>query len=379
MYIDGPNMFVELINKKINKNILLLGDVHMNVEKQYECNNFDGVRIDKFLNKFFRKTKKKIDFYIEFSERQFEIINEKYTKYGNIYIELIRNLYIKNRNKYPNVNMSLVDVRDDFFYSLGTQKRFYDILDLLNTDPYHKTYITEVLSFLKNDMIEFIKLFDFKETYDIKSDTVFNSENKHFLNYYEELKNNYKNKKTKKIIHNMFKKIKHCFQKMYKSLLEFELKYNNYIEYKTKTNYFNNCYNNYDKSDNDTDFVCDIEHFNIVKYWLKMLHDIGFIYAKLMDINVIKKILESNSENIILYSGTTHTKFIINFLVKNLNYIIINHSSNKTSSDTLNNKIKKHKLHYVKELNIFNKTFPYLHNNKVNQCVNIENIKMLKN
>lgn len=377
MYVDGPNMFVELKNKKLNKNIFLFGNAGIDVNYQKDCDILDSLRIDKFLNIFFKKTKKKIDFYVELTKEQYDTM-QNYTFNGK-YIELIRKLYVLNKNKYKNVKFHLADIRDDDYYSLGLYKCISDLMNLLETNLYDKTKMSLYISYLKENILEYIKILNFNKEYDTKSKTLFNIKNKTLLENYNYLKNDYNNVKIKKKIYKIIKKIRHIYRKTYNYLVDFEAKYNSYHHDKSKDLYYNNCIN----ANNVTykDHLCDIEFFNLKKTVKNITYNIRNIYSKIMNAFLIKKILENKNKNIIVYVNSPHTLFITSYLIKKCNYEIINLSNDKINIKTFNDLIKKTKLNYIKEQNYYDELYKIYDADKFfevvyDQCVDLKNTEM---
>lgn len=403
MYINGPNIFIELINEKSQKNIVLFGDYHINPSSQDECNNIESIRIDKFLHNFFKNTKKEIDFYIELSKEKYD--NSKNNKFHMLqYIFIMEKFYIDHKDNYPNVKFHIGDIRSSFYVTDGLLYHINMLIDIFSKCIYQNENIISNISYLKENSLKFAKLLNFDEKYDIKAKTDFNLENSNFLKYYNELKNNYLHDRDKKIVHKMIKKIKCAYLKIIDLLTNFEIKYKKYLHHKTTTNYYNNCSNTYMKQHED--FICDNEHLYLSNKLEFISSQILNIYSRLMDFYLIKKISENNNKNIILYTGLSHTLFITTVLIKKYNYKIINYSkhspniispiNNISDKKTIKNKkTTKNEIVYLKKLNknIINSKFNYINESKYlamifplyydfdfypNQCVDVGNVLMFK-
>ena len=122
--INGPNNVFRLTND--DKIIYLFGDLHKDINDQYECSidkTYDSINFDQFLVKFMNNNKN--DTYDLFIEQSFDELKNDNHDYNSIYIHNIRKIFSKNMQfdknnkiikspKYPNFRFHYFDFRDEF-------------------------------------------------------------------------------------------------------------------------------------------------------------------------------------------------------------------------------------------------------------------------
>lgn len=361
-YISGPISIVKLKGKlnNIEKNILLFGDNHSFPNFQTECNDPGSVTIKQYINDIFTKTEVKIDFFLELEKLPNEWRRkESYT--GN-YIEQLGIFFMNNKDNYKNVRFHYSDIRNDdnlaqFVYGYSKQienflrNTFFfidEIIYILDYIEKAKEYINIVISGLKKTSSQFKKIME-KEYPD--------SYQYHFMKdiykiFYKNKNKNVENNIrgiTKILLKNLINDInsfkKECIS--IKNKLESNLNYSLKEEIKISNN------------------------FKLIYYNLS--NKLQIFFTTINDLYILRRALDKDYiKNIVIYTGHRHTVNLLNILINNFNFEMVN------SYVSNNNKLYIDK-NYIKNINeyYFKKNFDteYKKNELINQCVDISKFK----
>ena len=196
--------------------------------------------------------------------------------------------------------------------------------------------------------------------------------NKHFddLNHVSnKIKNVYYNENVKNILLNdtyiinqMKKHRENIFEYCDKILLNIK----NLVDYWDKKIGVLSKYNDYCRYSN-LPYVEKMEHtLPILKDWNKIDYSLINLYSDIMDLYVLRRILDKNYiKNIIVYTGAYHTTNYLLILVKYFDFKVTHCTSNEYTLDELHNMIKQS----VKTEELFCKCMP----KKFYQCIDMAN------
>jgi hypothetical protein len=377
IYIDGPMNIISVFNKQYDINITAIADYHEDVSNQSRCKKNESYDLVGFIKYKLKKATTLDDTLHMF----IETCPENHTIHNNMPIEKMRyadkvinfcvenftmlynsNEITKTSSEYPNVILHFVDIRnvmfinmDNYFIKLTTLESKLTFSSLTNNKMLSE--IEQVLTSI-NGMMKF--------TYDV----FFNSK----YEKSEDLKEKYTKLSTETdpnkelissiIIKIIIQKIKHSYNN-----IEIKNKMNQYINGELKTNFdlFFIKYeeiikllktlvdkNDKDKTnaqfqDGDGGVIYGRPYINLLNDKCKLdvlLYEFNQLWfveltSKIMDIYMLRIILNSNVKYGLVFTGIEHTMFLIYFLVKYFDFSIDKASLlNDITYEELTDKIK---------------------------------------
>ena len=369
-YISGPMSIAKLEGtvNNVKKEVLILGDIHYHRD-QNECNSIDNVPIKNYLIDLFKKSENNIDFFLEMEYH----INRETTPQNEVsftdnYINQLRSFFKRNKNNFNKVRFHYSDIRnvnkseflmfvygfEDSRYNNIISKLFIEYDDLL-----YLLYLSDEIKDYVNIIIKGLKLSPklFKKLLDDEPD---DSHKFLFIKDIHKILNKYNNKIIKNEIRKILKIITSTVLDDVNKLVKFIRPLKKKIEDEKLFSI-----NEIDK--NVFDLKKHIENVRtIIRHLFVLITDI-YTLRRLLDKNYIKKS--------IIYVGGIHSRNLLNILISNFNFKVINKFSH--SKDYINID-KKFLLKYFKnEKNKYNKKeyYPNFSKKITKQCVDIKKFK----
>ncbi len=347
-YVSGPVATVYLEGKigSIKKKILLLGDWHYNPNNQNECKEYDSINIKQYLIALFKKTNKEIDFFLEISKSMYPDYENSDKIYTDIYLNNLRQFFYDEtkKAKFDNIRFHYSDMRDIIYTELYnfmintkilesvTKSRdiFVDDIDFfIKKTSLVSECINIIIIALKSNKKEFINLI--KLTND---ETM-----KYYMKNIQKIIFEYDNENIKvelrKIIKIIILGIKESMQKIINQL--------NKINKRIK------------KGDKYNFYEIDKVIYKLTTDIRKGTQDVEGFFAILTDLYTIRRFLDKKYiTNIIFYGGGQHLTSILNILVSNFNFSIVNENSNdpnliKVDRNYIKEYYKKYNYDFYKE------------------------------
>ena len=363
--INGPLNVVRLegtINK-IKKVIYVFFDIHMDVNNQTKCDDFDAQDIANYLSKEFKLISgKEIDFFMEGRTSELDLfLKDLYFK--DKYIAEVIKFFAQNfkKSSFDNVRFHYIDIRDFFtdkidkIYNVNkillenlSQSNFQSVEQLIINFRLIQQYHTQIIQMIKNNGNN--KVDD--KTKKVNGDTEkVNGETNKMPKYIKKLSEKYSNKDVKEkmllfryiIIEKLEKQNKiiddiiiilNQFQKLAStSFDDFGRRQQIYEEVKGKlpsyyideTQYLRELQDLYKNLQNE-----NLESFSLLmdSYFMRRFCDKDYIL------------------NAISYTGGAHSMAYINFLINQFNFEITHIAKSSEPIDVINKKLKS-KFDYI--------------------------------
>ncbi len=391
--INGPMNIITIEGSILDENgnrrdikLSTIADYHEDPNKQTECLNIRSVDLSKYLIRLFENYKNKGDklhFFIETIPINHDKITDKRGRYADSVINMLlksfqmpgkgKNGIVYSSEIFPNVVLSYIDIRPIIFPSMD--RLFRDISEYMtqswatmNDNPvlveniigvFEK--INKIISFAYNSLYQnrnIVRIEDLIREANITDEEIIKESIKLIL---YKIKYSFKNPEIKKVFQNYID-------------TELKDKFNLFfVKYKEIIQYLENLkivFENKDKIQKDEmdGMVYGIPYLSLQQLIVKldkMIYELNHIWfveitSKIMDLYLLRHLLNNYIKYAITYTGIEHTMFIIYFLVKNLNFKITKASKiNNISIEELNNKIKTGKFRDFHE---------YLYPKKIDQC-----------
>tara|TARA_B100000161_G_C33541283_1_gene410782 strand:+ start:357 stop:1499 length:1143 start_codon:yes stop_codon:yes gene_type:complete len=314
-YISGPVSVIKLegtINKT-KKEILIFGDLHYR-ENQNECESIDSVSIKSYLIDLFKKSEQKLDFFLELKD---DLSKKEEIPFTANYLNQLRFFFVKNKNNFRNVRFHYSDIRDVnrsdflmFIYGLKDSRyeniinsnvtRYDDLLYILYLSDEIKEYVNIIIKGLKLNPKSFKKLLD---------DEPDDSHKFIFIKNIYKILNKYNNKSIKKEIRKILKLLTSKSVKDVNELIKFVKPIKKKVEDKILFS------------------ASEIEKnvFNLRKKIENLRTTFVYLFSLITDIYTLRRILDKNYvDKSIIYVGAAHAKNLLNILVSNFNFKVIN-------------------------------------------------------
>lgn len=369
-YISGPISIAKLEGtvNNVKKEVLILGDVHYDYN-QNECDSIDSVPIKNYLIDLFKKSENNIDFFLEMEyhiNRETISTTNKLSLTAN-YINQLRDFFIQNKNNFNKVRFHYSDIRNVtkseflmFVYRLE-DSRYNNIINkvfVAYDDLLYLLYLSDEIKDYVNIIIKGLKLSPklFKKLLDDEPD---DSHKFFFIKDIYKILNKYNNKNIKNEIRKILKIITSTVLDDVNKLVKFIRPLKKKIEDKK-------LFSKYEIDKNVFDLRKKIENVRTIRHLFVLITDI-YTLRRLLDKNYIKKS--------IIYVGGLHSKNLLNILISNFNFKVINKFSHKKD---LINIDKKFLLKYFKnQKNKDNKKefYPNFSVKIIKQCIDISKFK----
>jgi hypothetical protein len=321
-YVSGPvaSVYLEGTIGLKKKKILLLGDWHYNMEDQTECENYNSINIKQYLINLFKKSNKDIDFFLEISKSMYPDYDKSKKTYTDIYLNNLRNFFYKEtkHSKFKNTRFHYSDIRD-IIYS--------DLYNFIINNKFLESITKSRDIFV--DKIEF-----FIEKANIISECVniiiiaLKSKKENFVNYINQTKNEnmkyymkniqkivfeYNNEQVQSEIRDLLKKIIIGIKESMQKIINQLYKINKRIK----------------KGDGYSFYEKDKVIYKLTTDLRYSTEKVSGFYAILTDLYTIRRFLDKKYiNNIIFYGGGQHLTSILNILVNNFDFSVINKNSN---------------------------------------------------
>ena len=360
MFINGPINIITIEDLN-NTKLTFIADIHQEAEKQTECKELKNIELSQYLLNIFEQYNNptSLHFYIETIPPNHNGCLVKRKRYADSVINMLLKSFTPTKsddgilyksNKFNNILLHFIDIRDMLFPSMDNL--FNSVSDSLTelsmTLNVNNSTINKLYTSLQN--INTMMRFTFSTLYDkVHVQKQINNSNK--LEVYKEMikrilnkiRNDYKDENTKNIIKtyidnqfiNNFKK----FFEYYDELMKYKKKLEDIVSRKDKLNT--------DELDGAMYDVPYIELKEVITRLDTMVYKFNHTWfveltSKIMDLYVIRNILNNNVDRAILYTGIEHTMFFIYFFVKYFNFRVSKVSKiNGITVDTLNKQIKE--------------------------------------
>lgn len=357
--ISGPVALVSLEGKidGKEKKIVLFGDYHYPMIDQNECTDYDSITIKQFLINTFKKATKPIDFFLEISPSMFESVKKEGKAYTDIYLNNLRYFFVNEMNKptFKNIKFHYSDIRNIVYTIL--HDFILDNRVLSDITRSRNIYVSEI-DFLVDkanvisDSINII-IFALKSTQnefeiEIKKAT---EEKAFYMKNIRKIIFDYNHTEVQKEIRKILKLIIVGIKETMQSLIK-ELN-----KIKTRINK-NKKYSFYELDKVIYKLGTDIRNSTTMTS--------GF-FTMLTDLYTIRRMLDKDYvENSIFYGGAQHMSDILNILVNNFNFKVID----KFSQDPLF--LKMDRQYIEKYYKVYNQDLDKESSFTVlNQCVDV--------
>lgn len=309
--VSGPTAWIKLSNGE--KNIYLFGEFHMNY---LECKHpFDPFH--KYLQNQFENTKSPIDFFLE-------TYKEGFLSYPNV-ISSPNNTMNHIRKYFSYVNESGI------YNHKNHRMHYFDFREQLSLDKVLDYYQNQIhLLNFDNDIIQ--------QNIQYLTDSI-----KLITNFIEVLKDPKKESFIYKILHkysnpDLKNKIMNLVKFLNQTCITLVFKINNFIEkYITFINQFLDNHLNkntlrYFKS--TTQLVKELFNYSLEKDYDDIHNTINFVCCSIIDIYVIRRLLDKQYiNNTIYYGGFYHMNHIVYVLLKWFNFEVVNQDSHINPSE----------------------------------------------
>jgi len=374
-YITGPINAIRIENK--DKVIYLFSDLHMELNKQTECEDIKSVQFYQYLDKKFRKTEQILDFFYEeptgiyYNFEKFKKNKEESKKDKNepisIYFQTIEKIIDK---KYENVRKHFINIRSeenlfDIYYNLSD-----GITNIINLDT-DKTFLSEkYINELLKTFDNFLLILTFIDNIINKKneDNELKEKYKSFVKFIDRIKKFTDKSENAEKFEIIFKNMNLWYNTMITTINEIkELIKKLYEENNKKTTIILNNKGEYHRGNIDK---IDELKSNLNKKLNEIYNNLFFYDVYLMDLYFLRRILEKKYiKTGIVYAGNLHITNYLIFLVKYYDFKITNIVYNMFGSiDKLNNYIRKQDIG-------FSHTFlmqPIFH-----QCINLKHFPVV--
>jgi len=398
--INGPINLIRMEGKINNIKKVYYLFIHIHSQIEFECDDIFSKNIKSYFVESFDNIKsnssKNFDFFLESFP---DIVNYK-NPYKGTYYQQIQNMFqnifkfdfkknqIVKSLEFPNIRFHYTDIRSYFTFKVGDSYGVFNeilvFLDFLRAQEYiissdfNKLYdsiiilnsqLTAIHNIITNnqkDKVNYNKIIrEYKENIiNYEGDQAINTI-KYIIN---KIKNNYDNDSIKKQINkiinsdisDLFKKYFKLNNEFLKYLDEIYVLFNHNIEDKV-TNESKDSYYLFTRSD------ISFEIYPILRKKLYDMYDIvSLIYLHLTSIYFIRRSLDKNYINNLIFYASVNTNIIcIKLLKQYFNFEITHCYYSKYDLKTLNKKIS--------ETNDIYQIRNYFLPNKLTQCIDISN------
>ncbi|VVU95217.1 hypothetical protein CPAV1605_942 [seawater metagenome] len=360
--ISGPVSVVSL-NGEINgnkKKIVLFGDYHYPMVDQNECKDYDSISIKQYLINVFKDTDKPIDFFLEISPSMFETVKQEDKSYVDIYLNNLRYFFVnemqnpsfKNvRYQYSDIRKIIYTILHDFLTNNATLENIVKYRNIYDTDIEFLIEKANIVSDSINIIIKALKsnLEEFNKMIQEASE-----EKKFYMKNIRKIVFNYNHQEVKDQIRQILKiiivGIKESMQKIINQLKKIQ-------KNKAKKKY---SYYDLDKA-----------ILKLSQDLYRNLHMTSGFYVMLTDLYTVRRMLDKNYINTaVFYGGAQHMTDILNILVNNFGFNVIDKFSQQDLLITID---RQYFNKYYKEYNQ-----DYLDEKEyyiLNQCVDVSNFK----
>lgn len=368
-YISGPVSVVKLEGtvNNIKKEILIFGDIHL-VEVQNECDSIESVPIKNYLIDLFKNSKENIDFFLEIDKS--EISNKQEMSFTDNYIFQLMQFFKKNNKNFNKTRFHYSDIRDvyknDFlmFVYTTSQSKYNKITNskgIIYDDLLHLLYISDEIKEYINIIIKGLKLNpkSFKRLFDDESD---DSHKFIFTKNIYKILHKYNNERIKNEIRKILKILTSNVLNDVDELIKFIRPIKKKIE---------------DKKNFSTNEI-DKNVFDLIKKIDKIVSKISGLFTIITDIYTIRRVLDKNYiEKSIIYVGGAHSRNIINLLVNNFGFKIVNKFSHENRLIKLDKKyVHNYFKNRYKEVYDFKRFYAdFLPSDIPKQCIDISKFK----
>jgi len=383
--INGPLNVLRLEGKinKIKKVIYVFFDIHINVNNQTKCDNFDSQDIANYLAKEFKGINgKEIDFFMEGRTSELDLfLKDMYFK--DKYISEVIKFFAQNfkKNNFDNVRFHYIDIRDFFTDQIDKMYNMNNIL-LDNLSPSNFQSIDQLKSNFKtiqeyhDQIIEMIKNNGNKvnhineEINKVNGDT-----NKVMPKYIKKLSDKYINKEVKEKMLMFRYIIIEKLEKQNKIIDEITDVLNKY--YKVASTSFDEFGRKkiiLDLVDDDTNksedklpsyFMDEVPYMReFTDLYKKLQYENLQSFSLLMDSYFMRRFCDKDYiTHAISYTGGAHSMAYVNFLCNQFGFEITHVAKSSEPIDVINKKLKA-KFDYIGFAKYF---FP----KTLSQCVDL--------
>jgi len=393
--INGPLNLVRLegtINK-IKKVIYVFFDIHVDVNNQTKCDDFEALDIVNYLSREFKQiSEKEIDFFMEGRTSELDMFM-KDINFKDKYIAEVIKFFAQNfkKNSFDNVRFHYIDIRDFFteeidkIYNINnvilnnlSQYNFESIDQLITNFKLIQQYHTKIIEMIKNNGR--VNGETNERVNGEINERVNGETNKGMPKYIKKLSDKYVNKDVKEkmllfryIIIEKLEKQNEIIDKLINTLTKFQKiassSFDEFGRRKINDTYNTDTTDTTDKTDNKDKLP---SYFIDDRYYMRELED---LYKKLSNLNLETFSLLMDSyfmrrfcdkdyiTTAISYTGGAHSMAYVNFLLNQFDFEITHVAKSSEPIDVINKKLKS-KFDYIKFAQ-------YLFPKTLSQCIDL--------
>jgi hypothetical protein len=387
--INGPLNVVRLEGKinKIKKVIYVFFDIHVDVNNQTKCDNFDSIDIANYLAREFKTLDKEIDFFMEGRTSELDLFL-KDINFKDKYISEVIKFFAQNfkKNNFDNVRFHYIDIRDFFTDQIDKINNMNNIL-LDNLSPSNfqsidqlklnfktiQEYHDQIIEMIKNNGNNSNKVNSNKVNHingEINKVNHINGDtNKGMPKYIKKLSDKYINKEVKEKMLMFRYIIIEKLEKQNKIIDEIIDVLNKY--YKVASTSFDEFGRKkiIDLVDNTnklpTYFMDEVPYMReFTDLYKKLSYENLQTFSLLMDSYFMRRFCDKDYIlNAISYTGSAHSMAYVNFLCNQFDFEITHVAKSSEPIDVINKKLKA-KFDYIGFAKYF---FP----KTLSQCVDL--------